>query len=50
MDITTNDTSTFIAATTDETLGAGNQLMARRAANVAEKTGEFFYIQCNLQV
>merc|ERR1712228_127176 len=29
----TNDTSTFIAATTDETLGgAGNQLMARRAA------------------
>ena len=37
VEISTNDTSTFIAATSDETLGAGNQLMARRAANVAEK-------------
>jgi len=37
VEISTNDTSTFIAATSDETLGAGNQLMARRAANIAEK-------------
>ena len=40
VEISTNDTSTFIAATSDETLGAGNQLMARRAANVAEKPGK----------
>jgi hypothetical protein len=40
VEISTIDTSTFIAATTDETLCAGNQLMARRAANVAEKPGK----------